>query len=72
MGGDADDYILEEFGIPSVLAELGEYDDFYDAWTCKSPEVCFNLLNNNASWMEYIIANTNTFSSKIKFGQKLP
>ena len=44
MSGDADDYILSEFGIPSVTAELGQQENFIDDWTCKSEEICVNIL----------------------------
>ena len=30
IGGDADDYITATYGIPSVTAELGESDQFFN------------------------------------------
>lgn len=66
MGGDADDYVLSEFGIPSVTAELGDGDDFVDDWTCKNPQTCFNILSLNAPWMEYILANMGKIAPVVK------
>ena len=57
MGGDADDYVLSKFGIPSVTAELGANDEYLDTWMCKDERSCFNILSENAPWIEYIILN---------------
>lgn len=57
MGGDADDYVLAQFGIPSVTAELGENDDFIADWQCKNSQTCFNILSLNAPWIEHIMTH---------------
>jgi len=57
MGGDADDYVLSKFGIPSVTAELGANDEYLDTWMCKDERSCFNILAENAPWIEYILLN---------------
>lgn len=66
MGGDADDYVLSEIGIPSVTAELGENDDFLNDWVCKNSQTCFNVLSLNTPWMEYILANLDKIGQVVK------
>lgn len=34
MGGDADDYMLDTFGIPSITAEMGYFGQFIKDWRC--------------------------------------
>ena len=48
MGGDADDYILGTFGIPSVTAEMGFFGQFVKDWRCQSKGVCFEILRDNS------------------------
>lgn len=57
MGGDADDYMMATFGIPSVTAEMGFFGQFIKDWRCQSKSVCFEILRDNARWIEYIIGN---------------
>lgn len=66
MGGDADDYVLSEIGIPSVTAELGDNDDYVNDWICQSAVHCYNILSENARWMDYIIANTDKIAQSVK------
>lgn len=54
MGGDADDYILATFGIPSVTTEMGFFGQFIKDWRCQSKAVCYEILTQNTRWMEYI------------------
>jgi len=45
MGGDADDYVLSKYGIPSVTAELGFDESFFKTWVCKDEKECFKILS---------------------------
>ena len=54
MGGDADDYMLSTFGIPSVTAEMGFFGQFVNDWTCSNKQICFDILRENTRWIEYI------------------
>lgn len=54
MGGDADDYMLATYGIPSVTAEMGFFGQYVDDWRCQSKAVCFEILRENTRWIEYV------------------
>ena len=55
MGGDADDYMLATYGIPSVTAEMGFFGQYIEDWRCQSKGVCFEILRDNTRWIEYIM-----------------
>jgi len=55
MGGDADDYMLATYGIPSVTAEMGFFGQYIDDWRCQSKGICFEILRDNTRWIEYIM-----------------
>jgi hypothetical protein len=55
MTGDADDYVMSTFGIPSVTAEMGYDGQYFKEWMCKNKKTSFDILSENANWMEYII-----------------
>ena len=63
MGGDADDYVLGTFGIPSITAEMGFFGQFIKDWTCQSKGVCFEILKDNSQWIEYIMSHMSTIGS---------
>jgi hypothetical protein len=62
MGGDADDYMLETFGIPSITSEMGFFGQFIKDWRCQSKSVCYEILRENAQWIEYIFTNVGRFA----------
>jgi len=55
MGGDADDYMMATYGIPSVTAEMGFFGQYIDDWRCQSKGICFEILRDNTRWIEYIM-----------------
>ena len=57
MGGDADDYVLATFGVPSVTSEMGYFGQYIKDWRCQSKGVCFEILRENTRWIEYIFTN---------------
>jgi hypothetical protein len=65
IGGDADDYITENFAIPSVTAEIGDPGNFVQQWVAKDKESAFNVLNQNIQWVDYIFLNLPDFSRKL-------
>ena len=62
MGGDADDYMLETFGIPSITSEMGFFGQFIKDWRCQYKSVCYEILRENAQWIEYIFTNVGRFA----------
>ena len=65
MGGDADDYILDSFGIPSVTSELGADSQYINDWKCSSAEVCFDILHQNSNWIDYVFTNLGRYSAHV-------
>jgi len=65
MGGDADDYMLATFGIPSVTAEMGFFGQFVNDWTCSNKQICFDILRENTRWMEYIFENLPSIAQHV-------
>lgn len=57
MNGDCDDYMMETYGIPSVTAEMGHLNQYVNDWKCVSPNACFDILDSNTKWMEYLFQN---------------
>ena len=53
--GDADDYVMSQYGIPSVTAELGLSEDYVNDWLCKGQYQRYNILNDNYQWVYYIL-----------------
>lgn len=64
--GDADDYVLDTFGIPSVTAELGVDTDFVNDWVCKGGHQCYTILQENSSWVEFILLNIEAIAKMVK------
>jgi hypothetical protein len=65
MGGDADDYMLDTFGIPSITAEMGYFGQFINDWRCQSKSVCFEIIRENSRWIEYIFTNIGRISAHV-------
>merc|ERR1719163_1234756 len=65
MGGDADDYALSQFGIPSVTAEMGYFGQYIKDWTCQSKSVCYEILRDNGRWIEYIMSHITTIAQQV-------
>lgn len=65
MGGDADDYMLATFGIPSVTAEMGFFGQYIDDWRCSSKAICYEILRENTRWIEYIFKNLTSIAEHV-------
>ena len=65
MGGDCDDYILDQFGIPSVTSEMGYFGQYIQDWRCQSKSVCFEILRENSRWIEWIFANVGDIAKRV-------
>jgi len=65
MGGDADDYTMSTFGIPSVTSEMGYFGQYIKDWRCQSKAVCFEIIRENNRWMEYIFEHIGTIADKV-------
>jgi hypothetical protein len=65
MGGDADDYMLSTFGIPSVTAEMGFFGQYIEDWRCSSKAICYEILRENTRWIEYIFKNLTRISEHV-------
>lgn len=65
MGGDADDYMLATFGIPSVTAEMGFFGQYIEDWRCSSKAICYEILRENTRWIEYIFKNLTRISEHV-------
>ena len=66
MAGDADDYVMGTFGIPSVTSEMGYFGQYIKDWTCQSIGTCFEIIRENGRWMEYIFTNIDSIAEKVK------
>ena len=67
--GDADDYVLEQFGIPSITAEIGSAADYLDDWLCKNEKMCFSLLNDNYQWVLSLLQSLDIVIPVLKGNQ---
>jgi carboxypeptidase T len=65
MGGDADDYVLEQFGVPSVTSEMGYFGQYIKDWTCQSKSVCFEILRENSRWIEYVFSHAKAIGQRV-------
>ena len=65
MGGDADDYIMSTYGIPSVTSEMGFFGQYIKDWRCTFKSVCLEIVRENERWMEYIFENIGKIADKI-------
>ena len=65
MGGDADDYMMATYGIPSVTAEMGFFGQFIKDWRCQSTSVCYEILKENTRWIEYIVGKLGNIAAKM-------
>ena len=53
IGGDGDDYILGEIGIPSVTAELGTEGQYFEEWQNKDSENALKICEDNSQYLEF-------------------
>lgn len=53
IGGDCDDYILSEFRIPSVTAELGREGQYIEEWQNKNNEEALKICEDNSDYLEF-------------------
>lgn len=65
VSGDADDWIVTTFGIPSVTSEIGYPSQFIDDWVVKSKEQALDLLKQNTLWLDYIFTNLPRYSQDL-------
>ena len=65
MGGDADDYVMSTFGIPSITSEMGFFGQYYKDWQCQSKGTCFEILRDNSRWIEYIFTKIPEIAEKL-------
>lgn len=56
IGGDCDDYILSEFRIPSVTAELGREGQYIEEWQNKNNEEAQKICEDNSDYLEFTYA----------------
>ena len=64
--GDADDYVMSSYGIPSVTAELGKQDSYINDWLCKGQFECYQVLNDNNQWVNYLLQNIETIAKTVQ------
>jgi len=65
MGGDADDYMMATFGIPSVTAEMGFFGQYIQDWRCQSKAICHDIIRENMLWMEYISGHLGHIAAQL-------
>ena len=53
IGGDSDDYVLSELGIPSVTAELGRENQYSEEWANKNVEEAYKICSDNADYLDF-------------------
>lgn len=53
IGGDCDDYILSEFKIPSVTAELGREGQYVEEWANKNVDEALKICQDNSDYLEF-------------------
>lgn len=53
IGGDGDDYILGEIGIPSVTAELGTEGQYIEEWQVKNLDEALKICQDNSQYLEF-------------------
>ena len=53
IGGDGDDYILGELGIPSVTAELGTEGQYIEEWQVKNLDEAVKICQDNSQYLEF-------------------
>ena len=54
IGGDADDWVVDTYGIPSVTAELGSMGQYNGEWVAKSITDAQTIADEQSPWLEYI------------------
>ena len=54
LGGDQDDWTLDQLGVPSVTAELGFSGQFIDEWQLDNAGTGNSIMKEQGAWMEYI------------------
>ena len=65
VGGDADDWIMETYGIPSVTSEIGYENQFIEDWVVKSKEMALDIVKNNSIWLDYIFKKLPTYAMQL-------
>lgn len=53
IGGDCDDYVLSEFRIPSVTAELGKEAQYVEEWANKNVDEALKICEDNVEYLEF-------------------
>jgi len=66
MNGDCDDYMLLTYGIPSITSEMGQDEEYIEDWKCKTSAICFDILDSNSKWMEYLFTNVGKIAKVVK------
>lgn len=66
MNGDCDDYMLATYGIPSVTAEMGHLNQYVSDWKCINTDTCYDILEANTKWMEYLFQNIGKVAAIVK------
>ena len=65
--GEANDYIMNEFNIPSVSPELGNDNFFSNSFYLPYDYVTREVLRDNHPWIQYTLAK---HGGEISFGKK--
>jgi hypothetical protein len=45
---------------------MGADEEYVEDWKCKSKEMCFDILNSNSKWMEYLFSNVGKIAGVVK------
>jgi hypothetical protein len=72
LGGDQDDWTLDELGIPSVTAELGFVGQFIDEWQLKDSGTGNDILKEQSAWMEYVFTHLPEYGQIVANQPKKP
>ena len=53
IGGDMDDWVLQNLGIPSITNELGEENQYENGWVVTNRDTARNIVLENSNWLEF-------------------
>ena len=53
IGGDMDDWVLQNLDIPSVTNELGRENQYHHSWEVQSREIARDIVMENTPWLEF-------------------
>ena len=53
IGGDGDDWILDNLNIPSVTAELGTEGQYIEEWTIKDVPNAVQICTDNYEYLDH-------------------